>query len=80
MELSLTSAGRALLRKAPGAAQEQLIDALGQMARQDVRQLARLLSAFVERAGMGDEQPALMFDDGNNSGATTSTRRRSLKK
>jgi DNA-binding MarR family transcriptional regulator len=77
MELSLTPAGRALLRKAPGAAQEQLIDALRLMSQSDVKSLARLLCAFVEKAGMGDEQPALMFDDGNGAAKSPPRRRRS---
>src|SRR3954452_17669148 len=52
MELSLTSAGRALLRRSPAAAQDQLLSALQRMPSGDRETLARLLQAFVAAAGM----------------------------
>ncbi|MGH7176721.1 MAG: MarR family winged helix-turn-helix transcriptional regulator, partial [Tepidisphaeraceae bacterium] len=63
LELSLTSAGLALAKRAPTAAQDRLIDALSRMKSTDVRQLARLLRRFVEEMGLGQEPAPLLFDE-----------------
>jgi len=67
-ELSLTARGRTLLRRAPEAAQKQLMAALARMRPARVKQLARLLNQFVENLDGGDHQHERrrMFDtDGN---------------
>jgi DNA-binding MarR family transcriptional regulator len=67
-ELSLTGRGRSLLRRAPGAAQKQLMAALAGMRPARVKQLATLLNEFVENLDTGDRRDGRrrMFDtDGN---------------
>jgi DNA-binding MarR family transcriptional regulator len=63
-ELSLTARGRALLRRAPEAAQKQLMAALRKMRPTQVKQLATLLGQFVEELDFGDrrEDRRRMFD------------------
>jgi DNA-binding MarR family transcriptional regulator len=63
LELSLTPAARRLLRRAPHAAQEKLIEGLGKMSKPHVKQLAHLLSAFTEAAGLLEEPVEMLFDD-----------------
>ncbi len=61
LELTLTSAAKTLLRKAPGAAQDRLIDAIQKLAPATRKQLASGLSKLVDEAGLGDtEAPMLM--------------------
>ncbi len=62
-EVTLTSAGRALLRKAPEPAQTHLIAALGRLGRSDRRLLARTLSALVREMGSDRVDPQMLFDD-----------------
>jgi DNA-binding MarR family transcriptional regulator len=63
LELTLTPAARALVRKAPGAAQDRLIDALQKLPAATRSQLAKSLSRLVEEAGLGDEEAPMMFED-----------------
>lgn len=67
LELTLTSAAKALLRKAPGAAQDKLIEALEKIPASTRKQLAKGLGQLVEEAGLGDEDPE-MFDEGGAKG------------
>jgi DNA-binding MarR family transcriptional regulator len=77
MELSLTPAGRAVLRRSPAAAQDQLLSALQRMPSGDRETLARLLQTFVTGAGMADDPPALLFED--EPGRPSATARRPRK-
>lgn len=63
LELTLTAAARTLLRKAPGAAQDRLIDALEKLPAASRSQLAKSLARLVEEAGLGDEEAPMMFED-----------------
>ena len=63
LELTLTPAAKALLKKAPGAAQDRLIEATERLSTSVRRQLAESLSKLVEEAGLGDEDVPMMFED-----------------
>jgi hypothetical protein len=62
VELSLTPAARSLLRKAPRAAQDRIIDAVAAMPGARRKQLADLLADLAHRLG-GREKPAMLFED-----------------
>jgi DNA-binding MarR family transcriptional regulator len=64
VELSLTRKGRSVIAKSPQAAQEQLIEALENMPCESRKRLAELLQDFVGRAGIAEEFPALLMEDG----------------
>jgi DNA-binding MarR family transcriptional regulator len=73
-EVSVTTAGRRLLRKAPTAAQERLIAGLKSLPPRRARQLADLLSALVAGMGAGQE-PATMFFEETTAPSRPSRRR-----
>ena len=60
LELTLTPAGRAALKKGPATPQEKLIGALEKMSAGKRLQLATLLQNLVDSAGLSDE-PATLF-------------------
>ena len=62
VELSLTSASRALLRKAPQAAQDIILDAVAGMPAARRKQLADLLADLAHRIG-GERRPVMLFED-----------------
>lgn len=75
LELTLTPNAKALLRKAPGAAQDKLIEALDKIPAATLRQLAKGLSLLVQEAGLGDEEAPMMFEDSSGSrGGKTKSR------
>lgn len=53
VDISLSANGRALARRAPRAAQAQLIEAAAQLPSRQLKSLARDLSALVEQMGNG---------------------------
>jgi DNA-binding MarR family transcriptional regulator len=63
LSISLTPAGRALLRRAPDAAQTQLVEGLQSMSRGELHALARhlgtLTSVIGEQSAAEDEEPVL---------------------
>jgi len=63
LELSLTPQAKALLRKAPDAAQDQLIEAIGRMPANLRTQLARGLARLCEEAGIAGEEAQMLFAD-----------------
>jgi len=63
IELTLTSAGRALLRRAPEAAQERLIAGLDRLRPTTRRTLARLLGQLITEMGIADQIPAMFFEE-----------------
>lgn len=67
LELSLTPQARTLLKKAPDASQDRLIDAIGRMPGNLRGQLARGLSRLCEEAGISDEEPQMLFADEGTS-------------
>ncbi len=74
-ELSLTSPGRALLRKAPDVAQKRLfqaVEALPPLAR---RNLARALTKVVATMGAGGEPAGLFFEEEPASASSSSPKK-----
>lgn len=63
VELAITPAGRARLRKAPAAAQGRLIAAVEALPPSRRRQLAGLLGEVVRGMGIGETAPKLFFEE-----------------
>ncbi|MBK9548029.1 MAG: MarR family transcriptional regulator [Gemmatimonadetes bacterium] len=61
--LSLTPAGRRLVRRAPPAPLEQLLGALEGMSATEVRALSRGLAPLVQRLGLAPESAPVLFED-----------------
>jgi DNA-binding MarR family transcriptional regulator len=61
-ELSLTAAGRALLRKAPEAAQARLVTALRKVSSRDLRVTAKVLESLARDMGVASEPPSMFFE------------------
>jgi len=74
-ELALTPAGRRVLGKAPGAAQDRLIQALQALPSGSRRELAELLGRVVRDAGITDPIPSLFFED-RDQGARKTPRKK----
>jgi len=62
--LSLTASGRALLARAPEAAQDRLLSALWKLERPELDSIAAVLGKVVELAGLPRENPTLFFEEG----------------
>jgi len=63
LELSLTEAGRKVLRQAPNAAQEQIVQALHRMGDRSRGELAVLLTKLVQTIGLEDQHAGLFFEE-----------------
>ena len=74
LELSLTPAARALLRKAPGVAQDRLIQSLERLPPATVRQLARGLCRLVSESGIDGGPPPMLFEDADPLAAADASR------
>jgi DNA-binding MarR family transcriptional regulator len=61
-ELSITEAGRRVLKRAPVSLQDRLMAAGMAMAAKDREELARLLSLLVKGLNLQDSPPALFFE------------------
>jgi DNA-binding MarR family transcriptional regulator len=61
--LTLTDRGRALVRRAPSAAQERLARALGTLPEADAAALERGLSALTKKMGLSQGLPPMFFED-----------------
>jgi DNA-binding MarR family transcriptional regulator len=61
--LRLTAEGRALVRRAPHAAQERLIDAIERLPGRSRADLERLLASLVDLMEVGDQEPGMLFDE-----------------
>jgi DNA-binding MarR family transcriptional regulator len=62
ISISATPAGRALLARAPAAAQERLLAGLGLMGAGSRRQLAELLGRLVDSMALPDRSPPMFFE------------------
>jgi DNA-binding MarR family transcriptional regulator len=62
-EVAITSAGRALLRKAPVPAQERLIASIAGLPDAERRALAASLTAVVAAMGADDGEATMFFED-----------------
>jgi DNA-binding MarR family transcriptional regulator len=67
LELSITPAGRALLKRAPEAAPARVLKALEELPRRDLRAMTRALERVVGGMG-GTKEPPEMFFEGAGSG------------
>jgi DNA-binding MarR family transcriptional regulator len=76
VELALTPRGRALLRHAPLAAQETLIEGLERLSRVERRALASGLQRLVQAMRLGDEAPEMFFEDAGRKGKRRAARAR----
>jgi DNA-binding MarR family transcriptional regulator len=63
LQLSLTPAGRALVRSIPQAPQDRLLVALAILSTSELSTLARTLHKVVALAAVAHETPALFFED-----------------
>lgn len=61
--LSLTAKGRALVRRAPAPAQEQILASIAKMPARDRTRFIELLDEFLDGMGVGGEAP-MLFEDG----------------
>jgi DNA-binding MarR family transcriptional regulator len=79
-ELTLTAAGRALLKRAMGAAQTQLMDALDRMPSSRLQLIDTCMQSIVEALGVTDEPAGMFFEDvsgdGTSNGRGNGTRSR----
>jgi DNA-binding MarR family transcriptional regulator len=64
VELTLTRSGRALLERAPRAAQDRLLFALEKLPGRELEALSAILAKVVETAEVAQEPAALFFEDG----------------
>ena len=62
VEITLTPAGRALLQRAPAAAQDRLIGALGLLGLPARKDLARHLGRLVEAMALPSHHPPMFFE------------------
>jgi DNA-binding MarR family transcriptional regulator len=67
-ELSLTAAGRALLRRAPDPAQEALIAAVGRLPVAERRALGRGLARIAQEMGVDGGAPVMFFEEEPRAG------------
>ncbi|MDB4990271.1 MAG: transcriptional regulator, MarR family [Myxococcaceae bacterium] len=63
VELSLSKRGRALLERAPLAAQDKLIEGVERLPQKDRRVLASSLRRLVLAMQLADEQPSMFFEE-----------------
>ena len=63
VELALTPAGRALLRRAPKPATARLVEAVGKLPPAKLRALVAGLSALKRALGIADHSPLMLFED-----------------
>ncbi|HVN86706.1 MAG TPA: MarR family transcriptional regulator [Candidatus Binatia bacterium] len=74
-EVTLTARGRALLRRAPEAAQVRLINGLQRLAPRQRRAIATGLAALVRAMDLHGDSPALFFEEGARPAARAKRRR-----
>jgi MarR family transcriptional regulator, organic hydroperoxide resistance regulator len=77
VDLTLSSSGRALLERAPEAAQDRLIASLSRLAKTELDTLARLLGKVVDGADVSQHSPSLFFEEGPALVAKSTERRSS---
>jgi len=63
VELALTPAGRAILRRAPAPATARLVEAVSALPPAKLRTLVACLSALTDQLGIDVHSPAVIFED-----------------
>lgn len=76
-ELSLTPSGRSLLKRAMGAAQTHLMDALDKMPLARLRLIDSSMEQIVDALGVADEPAGMFFEDVSGDGASDGRRPKS---
>lgn len=61
LNLRLTKAGRALLKKRQTTIQELFVDSINHFSQREKSEFARLISEFVSNAGLGKQTPHFFF-------------------
>lgn len=74
-EVGLTAGGRALIRRAPAAAQARMIEALRRLRPSECRELARALARLVGEMGIEQRLPPPFFEDEARAGKRAPRRR-----
>jgi DNA-binding MarR family transcriptional regulator len=77
--VSLTAAGRAIVRRAPSTVQTSLIDALGRLTGSERRKLADGLESWVVAAGLDMVSPTMFFERATPKRAAKSSARGDAK-
>jgi len=80
LELRVTAKGRALLTKAPLAAQERLMDGLRKLAKHERATLADGLHGLILAMDLGDELPAMFFETEEPAPSKTRAKTASTKR
>jgi DNA-binding MarR family transcriptional regulator len=73
-DVSVTAAGRASLKSAPAAAQDQIIQALGKFGAKDIKQLADSLERLVEVLGVARGDAPMLFEEEGTRGGKRKSR------
>jgi MarR family transcriptional regulator, lower aerobic nicotinate degradation pathway regulator len=80
VEVRLTSKGRALLKRAPVAAQARLVEGLRKMTPRDRDALCMGLGAWLEAIGLSAEEPPMFFEEApRTSGSPKRSKRRARR-
>jgi len=69
--VSLTAAGRRVLRRAPAPPTAHLISAVERLSERDAQDLARGLRALARRLDLASGRPAMLFEDPNPRRSST---------
>ncbi|HZP49318.1 MAG TPA: MarR family winged helix-turn-helix transcriptional regulator [Vicinamibacterales bacterium] len=77
VRLSVTDAGRALLRRSPEPVQERLIAGIAALPARERRALVSALSAIADTLAVWDDAPPMLFEDGRARAAARPKRRAS---
>jgi hypothetical protein len=80
VEITLTPAGRALLGRAPAAAQDRLIGALGMLGVSARKDLAGHLGRLVEAMALPAHHPPMFFERAPSAQNAPSAQKRKGKK
>ena len=80
VELAIAPSGRALLRRAPSAAQDRLIAAVSALGTAQRRALSRLLGEIVRGMGLDDAEARLLEEDGKASARIAHSRAKAAQK
>lgn len=75
VELALTRSGRALLARAPLAAQDRLIEGIERLPRARRRVLASSLRSLIDAMRLGDASPSMFFEEERTTSPERRTRR-----
>lgn len=70
VSLTVTDAGRALLRRSPESVQERLIAGIAALSVVDRRALVSALGEIADTIAVAEEAPPMLFEEGRKNGAS----------